>query len=273
MEEIIKEEQNTQVENVQEEQNKVLIEVKDLSMCYRVPAQKIDSLKEYVIRFIKRKLNYKQFWVLNNINFTINKGESIGLIGRNGAGKSTLLRIIAGIIEPSSGSVTVNGAMVPLLRLGAGFDSNATGRENIFLNGALLGFSHKEMEKKYNSIVEFAELEDFMDVPLKNYSSGMLSRLGFAIAVDVNPEILLIDEILSVGDDTFKAKCAQKINELRANGATFIVVSHSIAQINKLCQKALWLKDGNPFMYGDVKTVTDAYSKDCKENPRREQRL
>ncbi len=256
-----------------EDNSEVLIEIKDLSMCYRVPAQKIDSLKEYVIRFIKRKLNYQSFWVLNNINITIKRGESIGLIGRNGAGKSTLLRIIAGIIEPSGGTIKVNGSMVPLLRLGAGFDSNATGRENIFLNGALLGFSHKEMESKYKSIVDFAELEDFMDVPLKNYSSGMLSRLGFAIAVDVNPEILLIDEILSVGDETFKAKCAKKINELRESGTTFIVVSHSLQQIHNLCQKALWIKDGNPHMYGDVKEVTSAYSKDCKENPKREQRL
>ncbi|MFI3229153.1 MAG: ABC transporter ATP-binding protein [Bacillota bacterium] len=254
-------------------ENEVLIEVKDLSMCYKVPGQRIDSLKEYVISFLKGKLKYKEFWVLQDINLTIRRGESVALIGRNGAGKSTLLRVIAGIMEAQKGSVVTKGNMVPLLRLGAGFDSNATGKENVYLNGALLGFSKKEMAKKYDSIVEFAELSDFMDVQLKNYSSGMMSRLGFAIAVDVNPDILLVDEILSVGDQSFKEKCAKKIDSLQKNGATFIVVTHSIGQAKKLCQKAMWLKDGKTCMYGDIDSVAAAYEKDCKDNPTRDKRL
>ncbi len=245
--------------------NNILIDVHNVGMHFRMAAEKIDSLKEYCIKLVKGKLKYKEFHALDNINLQVRRGESLALIGRNGAGKSTLLRIIAGIIEPTQGYVKTRGNMVPLLKLGAGFDYNSTGKENVFLNGAMLGFSKREMQKKYDSIVEFAELKDFMNVPLKNYSQGMLSRLGFAIAVDVNPDILLIDEILAVGDAPFQKKCADKIDSLKANGTTFIVVSHSMAQVNRLCEKAVYLKKGNIVECGATKDVAAHYLKDCEE--------
>lgn len=241
----------------------ILIDVHNVSMKYRMPSERIDNLKEYFIKFVKGKLHYKTFEALNNINLQVRRGESLALIGRNGAGKSTLLRIIAGIIEPTDGYVRTRGNIVPLLKLGAGFDYNATGKENVFLNGAMLGFSRKVMQQKYDSIVEFAELENFMNVPLKNYSSGMMSRLGFAIAVDVNPDVLLIDEILAVGDAPFQKKCADKIDALRAKGTTFIVVSHSIAQINRLCQKAVYINNGNIVQSGTAQEITRIYTQDC----------
>lgn len=241
----------------------ILIDVRNVSMRFRMPSEKIDNIKEYFIKFVKGKLHYKNFDVLKGVNLQVRRGESLALVGRNGAGKSTLLRIIAGIIEPTGGYVRTRGNMVPLLRLGAGFDYNASGKENVFLNGAMLGFSHKEMQKKYDSIVEFAELGDFMNVPLKNYSSGMLSRLGFAIAVDVNPDLLLVDEILGVGDSIFQKKCADKIDELRANGTTFIVVSHNMAQVNRLCQNAVYLKDGIIVQRGTAQEVSKRYNADC----------
>ena len=241
----------------------LLIEVNNVSMRYRLPAEKIDNLKEYFIKLVKGKLKYKDFWVLNNISFDVKRGESLALIGRNGAGKSTLLRLIAGILEPTKGTIVTHGTMVPLLKLGAGFDMNATGKENIYLNGAILGYSHKEMAKKFDSIVEFSELGDFINVPLKNYSSGMLTRLGFSIAVDVNPDILLIDEILAVGDIPFQKKCADKIAELQKNGTTFIVVTHSMAKAKELCQKALYLKNGDIASYGDINPIANEYIADC----------
>lgn len=237
----------------------VLIDVQNISMKFRMPTEKIDSLKEYVIRFLKRTLKYKEFRALEDVTFQVKRGESLALIGRNGAGKSTLLRIIAGIIEPTSGSVRTQGSMVPLLRLGAGFDYNADGKENVFLNGAMLGFSRKEMERKYDSIVDFAELHDFMNVPLKNYSSGMMARLGFAIAVDVQPDILLIDEVLAVGDGKFREKCAKRIDQLKENGTTFIVVSHSMEQVRRLCDKAVYLKKGKKIAAGDVESIIKMY--------------
>ena len=241
----------------------ILIDMHDVCMNFRLPVEKIDNIKEYFIKFVKGKLKYKDFNVLKHINLQVRRGESLALIGRNGAGKSTLLRIIAGIIEPTGGYVQTRGNMVPLLKLGAGFDYDATGKENIFLNGAMLGFSKREMQKKYDSIVAFSELEEFMNVPLKNYSSGMLSRLGFSIAVDVHPDMLLIDEILAVGDAPFQKKCAEKIDSLKADGTTFIVVSHSMSQINRLCERAIYLKDGEIVEYGATKAVADHYLRDC----------
>lgn len=242
----------------------ILIDVHDVAMRYRMPSERIDNIKEYFIKLIKGKLKYTTFDALHDINLQVRRGESLALIGRNGAGKSTLLRIIAGIIEPTNGYVRTRGNMVPLLKLGAGFDYNATGKENVFLNGAMLGFSHKAMQKKYDSIVEFAELEKFMNVPLKNYSAGMLSRLGFAIAVDVQPDVLLIDEVLAVGDAPFQQKCAAKIDELRANGTTFIVVSHSMAQVNRLCQRAVYIQGGTITQSGTAKEILKIYDMDCK---------
>lgn len=252
----------TSTANADEEQ--ILIDINDVSMRFKLPSEKIDNLKEYAIKFIRRKLKYTDFWALKNVSLTVKRGESLGLIGRNGAGKSTLLKLISGIIEPTKGHIITRGNMVPLLKLGAGFDMDATGKENIFLNGAIMGYTHREMEAKYESIVEFSELDKFMNVPLKNYSSGMLTRLGFSIAVDVNPDILLIDEILAVGDIPFQKKCSQKIEELQKGGTTFIVVSHSMASINRLCQKAAWLKNGELEEYGAVKDVTAAYLKSCE---------
>ena len=245
-----------------EEDESILIEARDVSMKFRMPTEKIDSAKEFFVKLLKGQLRYQSFEVLKNISFRVKRGESLGLIGRNGAGKSTLLRIVAGIMEPTGGYVKTRGNMVPLLKLGAGFDMNATGEENIYLNGAMLGFSKKEMRAKYDSIVAFSELEKFMKVPLKNYSSGMLTRLGFAIAVDVHPDIMLIDEVLAVGDAVFQQKCAQKIDQLKSEGTTFIVVSHNITQIRRLCQNAIYLKNGELVAAGDVNAVTKLYSDD-----------
>lgn len=241
----------------------ILLDVCHVGMKFKLPTERIDNLKEFCIKLVKGQLHYQNFVALKDITFQVRRGQSIGLIGRNGAGKSTLLKIISGIIEPTAGYVQTRGNIVPLLKLGAGFDFNATGRENVYLNGAMLGFSRHEMKKKYDSIVAFAELEKFMNVPLKNYSQGMISRLGFAIAVDVNPDILLIDEILAVGDAVFQKKCADKIDELRKNGTTFIVVSHSTSQILRLCQNAIYLKDGNVVKYGTAQEVVAEYQKDC----------
>lgn len=249
--------------NTPETDNDVLIDANNISMSFRMPTEKIDNLKEFAIKLVKGKIRYNHLDVLNDISFQVKKGESLALIGRNGAGKSTLLRIIAGIIEPTKGYVRTQGNMVPLLKLGAGFDINATGRENVYLNGAMMGFTKREMQKKYDSIVAFSELEKFMEVPLKNYSSGMLTRLGFAIAVDVNPDIMLIDEILAVGDAPFQQKCSKRIKELKEQGTTFIVVTHSMAQVKLLCQKAIYLKDGKMFMYDDADKVTAQYLADC----------
>lgn len=260
-------EQKTSAETVAQEKSNddVLISVENVCMTYKLPTEKINTLKEFVIKFLKRKLRYKDFEVLQDISFQVKRGESVALIGRNGAGKSTLLKLIAGIYEPTKGRIITNGSMVPMLRLGAGFDMDATGKENIFLNGAMLGFSRKEMKEKYDSIVEFSELQDFMNVPLKNYSSGMLARLGFSIAVDVKPDILIIDEVLAVGDATFRAKCGRKIKELQDNGTTFILVSHSMEQVKSLCKKAVYLKDGQIAMYDDADKVAAVYLKDCAE--------
>lgn len=241
----------------------ILLDVCHVGMKFKLPTERIDNIKEFCIKLVKGQLHYQSFVALKDITFQVRRGQSIGLIGRNGAGKSTLLKIISGIIEPTAGYVQTRGNIVPLLNLGAGFDFNASGRENVYLNGAMLGFSKHEMKKKYDSIVEFAELEKFMDVPLKNYSQGMISRLGFAIAVDVNPDILLVDEVLAVGDAVFQAKCAQKLDSLRAGGTTFIVVSHNSSQILNLCQNAIYLKNGQVVSQGDAKDVVAVYENDC----------
>jgi len=242
-----------------------LVEVQDVSMHFRMPRERIDNIKEFFIKLIKGQLHYQKLDVLDHISFEVHRGESVGILGRNGAGKSTLLRIISGILEPSDGCVIVRGSVVPLLKLGAGFDMNATGRENIFLNGAILGRSKKEMEERYDSIVAFSELGKFMNMPLKNYSSGMLARLGFSIAVDVEPDLLIIDEILAVGDAPFQKKCANKIASLQANGTTLLLVSHNATQVKNLCKSAIWIKDGRVQLSGDAETVCNAYNTDCSQ--------
>lgn len=247
-----------------------IVEIDNVSLRYNKPSEKVGTLKEFFVRLFKGKLQYNEYWVLNDINIDIKRGESLALIGFNGCGKTTLLKMIAGILEPTKGNVRIKGIIAPLINLGAGFDMEATARENIFLNGAILGYSRKEMMKKYDSIVEFSELKDFINTPLKNFSSGMLSRLGFAIAVDVKPDLLLVDEVLSVGDFNFRQKCQRKIEELLSNGTTLIYVSHNMEEVIRLCKNALWIKDNHMHMYGNSEEVVNGYLQYCEEVSRRD---
>jgi lipopolysaccharide transport system ATP-binding protein len=224
-------------------------------------SEKTDNLKEYVIKLAKKQLYFKEFLALKDINLEIKRGESWGIVGRNGAGKSTLLKLICGILSPYSGTVTVNGAIAPLIELGAGFDDNLTADENIFLEGAILGYSRKYMRERYDDIVEFAELKDFMKMPLKNYSTGMRSRIGFAIATLVQPDILIVDEVLSVGDAPFREKCEKRIHEMQKSATTLLYVSHDDGSVRRMCGKALWLNKGEVAMIGDVAEVCDAYNR------------
>ena len=242
-----------------------VIEVENVSMDFYRRDEKVDNLKEFFVRFLRGKLERRKERILDNISFELKKGESIALIGHNGAGKSTLLKIVSNIIEPTEGEVRTHGVIAPLLNLGAGFDFEATGKENIYLNGAILGYSKKELARKYQEIVEFSELKEHINVPLKNYSSGMVARLGFAIAIDVEPQILLVDEILSVGDENFRRKCADKIDELRKNGVSFVIVSHNLDQVKRLCQKALWIENSHVMGYGEVNDICAKYSAYCAQ--------
>lgn len=236
-----------------------IIEVKDVEMHFNMNKEKIDSLKEYVIKLAKRQLMYEDFVALDKVSVDVKKGEVFGIIGYNGSGKSTLLKAIAGILKPTSGSIKVYGTIAPLIELGAGFDLDLTARENIFLNGSVLGFSKKTISDKFDEIVDFSELRDFLDVPMKNYSSGMVARIGFSVATMVRSDILIVDEILSVGDMLFQQKCEQRINALMQGGTTVLIVSHSLEQIRRLCSRVLWLDHGKIKMLGDTKAVCDAY--------------
>lgn len=238
----------------------VKVRVNDVYIRFNLSTQKVDSLKEYVIRFLKRQLMFQEFFALKGISFEVKSGESWGLIGRNGCGKSTLLKAVSGILKPYKGSVQVNGSISPLIELGAGFDSDLTARENIFLNGGVLGYSEKFIKEKFDEIVDFAEVREFLDVPLKNFSSGMAARLGFSIATTVKPDILICDEVLAVGDFKFQEKCEKRMNELLSGGTTLLFVSHSIEQVKRLCNKAIWIDHGEMKMIGDAKEVCDAYS-------------
>lgn len=237
------------------------IEVKNVSMRFNMSKEKIDSLKEYVVKFFTKSLMFEEFWALRDVNFDVKKGEVFGIVGLNGAGKSTILKTIAGVLKPTMGKVNINGKIAPLIELGAGFDLDLTARENIFLNGAVLGHSRRFMNEKFDEIVEFSELKNFLDVPLKNYSSGMVARIGFSIATIVEPEILIVDEILSVGDFQFQEKCERKIQNMIQKGTTVIIVSHSIAQIEKLCNRVMWLDHGKIKMIGNTDDVCDEYKK------------
>lgn len=237
-----------------------IIEVKNVSMKFNLSKEKIDSLKEYFIKFMKNELHYTEFQALKNISFTVKKGESLAILGANGSGKSTLLKIISGVYKPSSGESKVNGTIAPLLELGTGFDSDLTARENIFLNGVLLGHTRKFMESKMDEIIEFSELSAFIDVPIKNFSSGMIARLGFSIATLIKPELLIVDEILSVGDMAFKQKCEKKMSELLEGETTLVLVSHNIGDIKKICSRAIWIKDGMIEASGDVEDVCSKYT-------------
>lgn len=234
----------------------------NVSMCFNLASELVDSLKDLLIKKIKfQSCSFDEFWALNNISFSVDKGESCALIGANGSGKSTMLKIISGILTPTKGSVEVNGSIAPLIELGAGFDYELTGRENIFLNGAILGYSKKLMLEKYDEIIDFSELRDFIDVPVKNYSSGMIARLGFSIATMVKPEILVVDEILAVGDQAFQDKCHKRLEDMMNSGTTVLLVSHSAADIKRICQKAVWIDKSNLRFVGNVDEALQLYNK------------
>ena len=236
-----------------------MIEVNHVSLCYRMPAERVSGMKEFLVRALQGKLQYKEFWALQDVNFSIEKGEVLGLVGANGAGKSTMLKVISGILKPTKGTVTAHGNIVPMLELGSGFDLELTGRENVFLNGAILGYSEDFLKEKYQEIVDFSELGEFIEMPLRNYSSGMITRLAFSIATVVKPDILIVDEILSVGDAAFQKKSKNRMMELMSGGTTVLLVSHSAQQITEMCSRAIWLEKGTMKMIGPAADVCRAY--------------
>jgi len=235
------------------------IRVSDVSMMFHMHKEKIDNLKEYIIRILKRKVSFTEFWALRDISFEVQPGERLGVLGFNGAGKSTLLKVIAGVMKPTTGTVEIRGVIAPLLELGAGFDMNYSGRENIFLYGATMGYSRAYIKARYDEILEFSELKDFIDAPVKNYSSGMRARLGFSIATAVEPEVLIVDEVLSVGDAKFRNKSEAKIQSMFDKGVTVLFVSHNTAQVRSLCNKAILLDKGRIIAQGEADEVCDTY--------------
>ena len=241
--------------------SKTAIEVDNVSMKFNLSREKVDSLKDYIFKTIKREIQYNEFWALKNVSFSVEKGDRVGILGLNGAGKSTLLKVISGVFKPTEGHVDKHGKMVPLLELGAGFDPQYTGKENIYLYGAMLGYTKKFIDSKYDEIVEFSELQKFMDVPVKNYSSGMKSRLGFSIATVVAPKMLILDEVLSVGVAKFRKKSEKKIMSMFDSGVTVLFVSHSLEQVQRLCNKAMILEKGKLIAYGDIGPISEQYSK------------
>ncbi|MBQ4436875.1 MAG: ABC transporter ATP-binding protein [Clostridia bacterium] len=238
-----------------------MIEVDNVSMRFNLAKEKTDTLKEYFVKLLQRRLMFDEFWALRDVSFSVKQGESLALIGRNGCGKSTMLKIIAGVMTPTLGHVSVQGNIAPLIELGAGFDGDLTARENIYMNGAIMGFDRQFMDRHFDEIVDFSELEEFLDVPVKNYSSGMVARLGFSIATIVKAEILIVDEILSVGDAAFQVKCEQRMNQLLSGGTTLVFVSHSGDQVKRMCKNAVWLDHGVIQAQGDSHTVYDAYQR------------
>lgn len=239
--------------------SRTVIEVSDVSMRFRMNSDKIMSLKEFVTTAMRGKLQYQEFTALDHVSFTVKRGETLGLIGRNGAGKSTMLKIISGILKPTEGNVVCRGNVVPMLELGSGFDFDLTGRENIFLNGAILGYSEDFLNAKYDEIVEFSELGNFIETPIRNYSSGMLARLAFSVATMVQPEVLIVDEILAVGDAAFQEKSKRRMLDLMGGGTTVLFVSHSLNQVREMCGRVVWLEHGRVKMGGKAQEVCDAY--------------
>lgn len=235
------------------------VELKNVEMHFNMSKEKLESFKEYFIKLMKRQLMFEDFVALDHVSFDIKRGDVFGIVGLNGSGKSTTLKIISGILKPTKGTVETSGVIAPLIELGAGFDMELTARENIYLNGSVLGYSKKFIDQKFNDIVEFSEMQEFLDVPMKNYSSGMVARIGFAIATVTTPDILIVDEILAVGDFLFQKKCEDRINAMLQDDTTVIIVSHSIDQIERLCHHCLWLEKGKVMMIGDTQTVCDAY--------------
>ncbi len=236
-----------------------MIEVENVSVTYKIMKDRVKSIKEYVVQLIRRNIKYEEFSALNGVSFRVKKGEVMGIIGKNGAGKSTLLKVISGILKPTEGSVNLHGNVVPMLELGSGFDFDLSGRENIFLNGAILGYNEEFLKNKFGEILEFSELEEFIDIPIRNYSSGMVMRLAFSVASLVNPEILIVDEILAVGDSAFQEKSKNKMLELMSGGTTVLFTSHSIAQIREMCDKVVWLDHGKIMSIGSPDSVCDEY--------------
>ena len=239
------------------EQNAV--ELRNIEMHFNMSKEKLDSVKEYFLRFVTRKLMYEDFVALDDVSFDIKKGDVFGIVGLNGSGKSTLLKVISGILTPTEGTVETAGTIAPLIELGAGFDLDLTARENIYLNGSVLGYSKKFMDEKFDDIVEFSEMREFLDTPMKNYSSGMVARIGFAIATVTKPDILIVDEILAVGDFRFQQKCKERINSMINDDTTVIIVSHTMDQIERLCNRCAWLEKGKLRMIGPCQEVCEAY--------------
>lgn len=238
-----------------------MITLNRVGICYRMPRDKIQSIKEYLVALARGKLRYDSFFALSEISFSVGRGEVLGIVGSNGAGKSTLLKVIAGILVPTSGDLRVKGRVVPMLELGSGFDDDLTGRENIFLNGAILGYSEQFLRERFDEIVAFSGLYDFLDVPVRNYSSGMVMRLAFSIASMVEPDVLIVDEILAVGDSRFQEKSYARMLELMHRGTTVLLVSHDLGQIRRLCDRVLWLDGGRIRRIGNTQEVCDAYAK------------
>lgn len=240
----------------------IVIDVKNVTMKFKMSDEPLNSLKEVFTTAVKGKLKFNEFLALDDVSFELEKGKTLGLIGKNGAGKSTTLKLISGILKPTSGSIRTQGNIVPMLELGAGFDLELTGKENIYLNGAILGYSKQYLEDKYDEIVDFAEIRDFIDMPIRNYSSGMMARLAFSIASVVQPEILIVDEILAVGDVAFQEKSFNRMKELMSGGATVLFVSHDLEKIEEMCDKVIWLQKGKVVMFGDTEEVCEAYKKE-----------
>lgn len=238
-----------------------IIEVNHVTMKFNLMEEKVDTLKEYIVKLMKGKLMYNEFVALNDVSFSIDKGEAFGLVGFNGAGKSTMLKVLAGVLKPTEGQVIVRGSIAPLIEVGAGFDPELTAMENVFLNGAILGHNKVFLQEHFDAIIDFAELRDFVNVPVKNFSSGMYSRLGFAIATEVRPDILIVDEVLSVGDYQFQQKCEDRISRMMRAGTTVILVSHEIHTVEKICNKVAWLEHGRLRDIGGAERICNEYQK------------
>lgn len=239
--------------------NDEIIQVKHVTMRFNLMEERVDTLKEYIVRLVKGRIEFNNFTALHDVSFSVKRGEAVGLIGHNGAGKSTMLKIIAGVLKPTSGSVIVKGSIAPLIEVGAGFDGELTARENIYLNGAMLGHSKQFIDEHFQSIVDFSELQQFIDVPVKNFSSGMYARLGFAIATEVQPDILIVDEVLSVGDHDFQQKCKKRIKHMMDTGTTVILVSHDIEIIKEVCDRVVWFEHGQCKMIGNTCVLLKKY--------------
>lgn len=242
-----------------QESRQTIIDIKNVSMRFNLMEEKVDTLKEYVMKLLRGKIMYNEFLALDNVSFSVSQGDVFALVGFNGAGKSTMLKIIAGVLQPTEGSVKVQGKIAPLIEVGAGFDPDLTARENIYLNGALLGHKKAYLDEHFQDIIAFAELEKFVDVPVKNFSSGMYARLGFAIATESRPDILIVDEVLSVGDYQFQDKCHRRISEMIAQGTTVLMVSHDINTIKSMCTRAAWFDHGKLIAVGPALEICERY--------------